>query len=154
MNRKEAIEILSILKAAYPNSYKGMTKEEANGTITVWTMQFTDIPANVVFIAVNQIISKSPFPPAISEVRHKIRLLYYEAQAMLRQHEDATIGDPDFGTWGEPLDEQTLATVKEIIKATTALRNSGKDELSLEDLLTNKNAGFLLPSNENKGELQ
>ena len=33
MTREETVKILAILKAAYPNSYKGMTKEEANATI-------------------------------------------------------------------------------------------------------------------------
>lgn len=149
MNRDEAIKILSILKAAYPNSYKGMTKEEANGTITVWTMQFADIPANIVFIAVNQIISKSPFPPAISEVRQKIQSLYYEAQGMLREHEEATVGIEGLGTWGEPLDEHTLATVKEIVKVTSKLRDNYSDAMSLKELLKNKNTGLLLP--EHKG---
>lgn len=147
MNRDEAIKILSILKAAYPNSYKGMTKEEANGTITVWTMQFADIPANIVFIAVNQIISKSPFPPAISEVRQKIQSLYYEATQMLREHEEATV-DKGFGTWGEPLDEQTLAAAQEIVKVTSKLRANMNDTMSLKELLKNKNTGLLLPDHK------
>ena len=36
MTRDETTKVLALLKAAYPNSYKGMTKEEAMGTISIW----------------------------------------------------------------------------------------------------------------------
>lgn len=79
MTQNETIKILAILKAAYPNSYKGMTKEEANGTVAVWTMQFADMPADIVLMAVNKLISTNQFPPTISEVKKKISTLYWEA---------------------------------------------------------------------------
>ena len=79
MTREETIKILAILKAAYPNSYKNMTKDEANGTVTIWAMQFANIPADVVMIAINKLISTSPFPPAICEVKEKIKGMYWES---------------------------------------------------------------------------
>ena len=78
MTRDETIKILAILKAAYPNSYKNMSKDEANATATVWAVQFADIPAEVVMIAINKLIGTSPFPPAISEVKDRIEGLYWE----------------------------------------------------------------------------
>lgn len=157
MTREETIKLLSVLKAAYPNSYKGMTKDEANGAISVWAMQFSNIPADIVFIAVNKIISSSPFPPAISEVREKLRGLYYEAKSMLDEHEYATKGfkitdDPDEepAIFGNPLDDRTLAIVKEIIKVTSPLRYNNKNETSLSDMLT-QCSGSLLIENK-KGE--
>ena len=33
MTKKEALQVLAILKAAYPANYNGMTKEEATGTV-------------------------------------------------------------------------------------------------------------------------
>lgn len=84
MNRTEAAQILAILKAAYPNSYKGMTKEEAAGTVAVWAMQFADVSADVVMMAVNKAISTSPFPPAISEVRAKFSAIHWEAYELLQ----------------------------------------------------------------------
>ena len=59
MTREEAIKVLAILKAAYPNSYRGMTKEEAHGTVAVWAAQFASMPASVVMIAINKKISKN-----------------------------------------------------------------------------------------------
>lgn len=156
MTREETIKLLSILKAAYPNSYKGMTKDEASGTISVWAMQFADIPANIMLIAVNKLISTSPFPPAISEVREKLRGLYYEAKSMLDEHEYATNGfkitdDPDEepAVFGNPLDDRTLAVVKEIIRVTSALRYNNKNETSLSDMLTQSSGRYYL---ETSGE--
>jgi hypothetical protein len=83
MTREETIKILAILKAAYPNSYKNMSKEEANATATVWAVQFADVPVDLVMIAINKIISNSPFPPAISEVKEKINALYWEVWDIL-----------------------------------------------------------------------
>lgn len=139
MNREETIKLLSILKAAYPNSYKGMTKDEANGTISVWTMQFANIPANVVLLAVNKLISKSPFPPAISEVKTKLIDLNYEAWDMLREHKYAAEGyrfspDEEPVYYGTPLDDKTLRLVKEIIESTNQIVKTGS-ETKLSDML-------------------
>ena len=66
MTRDETTKVLALLKAAYPNSYKGMTKEEAMGTISIWTMQFESVPVDIMLMAINRLISNKPFPPAIS----------------------------------------------------------------------------------------
>lgn len=156
MTRDETIKLLSILKAAYPNSYKGMTKEEANGMIAVWTVQFAKVPANVVYIAVNKIISESPFPPAISEVKTKLRGLYYEATEMLRNHEFATVGLPKVSDdeetiyIGEPLDARTLATVQEIIRVTDPMRKNSNNETPLSEIISGGGSAMLL-ENKNGG---
>lgn len=79
MTKKEALQILAILKAAYPSSYNGMTKEEATGTVSVWCMQFSDVPVDIVLMAVQKLISTNKFPPAISEVKAKIESIHWEA---------------------------------------------------------------------------
>ena len=63
MTKKEATQILAILSAAYPSSYRNMTEQEAQGTVMVWCTQFGDISAEVVMMAVNKCISSSKFPP-------------------------------------------------------------------------------------------
>lgn len=83
MTREETVQVLSILKAAYPNAYNGMTKQEANGVIALWTIQFSKIPLQIVMIAINKLIATSKFPPAISEVKEKLSSLYFEATAEL-----------------------------------------------------------------------
>lgn len=86
MTKKEALQILAILKAAYPSSYNGMTKEEATGTVAVWCMQFEDLPAEVVMMAIHKLISTSKFPPSISEVKSKIQSVHWEAYEALSDH--------------------------------------------------------------------
>lgn len=84
MTKGEALEMMAILKAAYPNSYNGMTKQEAVGVVTVWALQFADIPADIVYMALQKAISASKFPPSINEVKERIQSLYWEAYDALR----------------------------------------------------------------------
>lgn len=155
MTRQEAIQILSILKAAYPNSYKGLTKDEASGTVNIWATQFNNMPFNVVIIAVNKLISTNTFPPSIGEVKEKIRGLYWEAWNMLNEHERATVG-VKFGDndepvkWGTPLDQKTLDTVKEILRVCEPMRTQRQIEPSLNDLLTGYNAYLSNGSSDKK----
>lgn len=146
MTREEAIKMLSILKAAYPNSYKGMTKDEANGTINIWAMQFSNMPFNIVAIAVNKLISTNTFPPSINEVKEKIRSLYWEAWTLRQQHEQAL--DPEWSC-GTLLDEKTLALVNEIIRVTEPMRIKEKIEPSLVEILSVQNE-YLTADNSDK----
>lgn len=86
MTQKEALQVLAILKAAYPNSYRNMTEEEAVGTVSVWAMQFSTIPVDIVLMAIQKLISSSKFPPAISEVKEKLKSIHWEAYGVLRDN--------------------------------------------------------------------
>ena len=130
MTRQEAIKVLSILKAAYPNSYKGLSKEEANGTINIWATQFANIPFNVVAIAINKIISTNTFPPSIGEVKEKIRGLYWEAWEMLNSHYRGNA----------QLDDKTVAALEQIMTIVEPMRTMQSIEPSLGELLTGYNA--------------
>ena len=79
MTKKEAVQILAILKAAYPSSYNGMTKEEASGTVSIWAMQFDSMPVDIVLMAIHKLIATSKFPPSIAEVKEKIKTIHWEA---------------------------------------------------------------------------
>ena len=145
MTRQEAIKILAVLKAAYPNFYKGMTKEEAQGTISVWATQFNSMPAAVVMLAVNKLISTNTFPPSISEVKERIRSLYWEAWTMLENHKKATVGirlrhaaTGEVRTIyeGEALDPKTLQAVNDILAICEPMRTKLTIEPSLGDLLS------------------
>ena len=141
MTKKEAAQILAILKAAYPNSYKNMSIEEANGTATVWSIHFSNIPVQVVYIAVNKWISKNPFPPAINEVRREIEFLYYEVLEILKT-------DEGYNT----LTAEQRETYKMILKVSERLRGvTSTPEIKIEELVDTGNRLFL---NEGKGEAQ
>lgn len=83
MTKEETLELMAILKAAYPNSYNGMTKQEAIGVVTVWALHFADVPADIVFMALQKAISSSKFPPSIHEVKAKLQSVYWEAHEAL-----------------------------------------------------------------------
>ena len=124
MTRDETIKLLAILKAAYPNSYRGMTKEEANGTVAVWSAQFANMPAAVVMIAVNKLISTKTFPPSINEVKEKIRGLYWEVWGALNEHKTY-----------KNLDERTVAQLNEIMAVVEPMRTRLTIEPTLGELL-------------------
>ena len=132
MTREETIKILAILKAAYPNSYKNMTKDEASGTVAVWAMQFATIPADVVLIAINKLISTSAFPPAICEVKKKIGGLYWEAWEALNRHKQYN-----------HLTADQEAMYRRIFNIAEALRNEPSTEMSLEELMQGSNYQYL-----------
>lgn len=79
MTTNDMTKILAILKAAYPSSFKDLTKEEAMGIINLWTLHLKDMPVDVVSISVNRLIAKSKFVPTISEVLTDLSNLYWDA---------------------------------------------------------------------------
>lgn len=124
MTYDEAMKVLAILKGAYPNSYRGVTKEEAKLTATVWASQFANMPAKIVMIAVNKLISTSTFPPSINEVKERIRGLYWECWGMLNEHK----------TYNN-LSDKTVAQLQEIMEIVEPMRTQERLEPTLGELL-------------------
>lgn len=94
MTKKEAAQILAILKQAYPNSYK-LTEEEAMGTISVWQIQFENISPQIVYMAVNKHIASSKFPPSICEIKENFTKIHWEAYDMLNNFSQGHITEAD-----------------------------------------------------------
>lgn len=93
MDKTEALKILAILKAAYPNSYKGMSQDEALSTAAVWAMQFSELPVDIVMMAISKAISACKYPPSIAEVKEKIMKVHWDAWEELRMHNSLSKGD-------------------------------------------------------------
>lgn len=74
MTRDETIDLLSVLKAAYPNFYRGMTVKDADHVIDLWFDMFKDEPAGLVGIAVKRHIATDTkgFPPHIGAIKDAI----------------------------------------------------------------------------------
>ena len=106
MTKKEALQILAILKAAYPASYNGMTPEEASGTVAVWCMQFQNMPVEIVMMAIHKLIATNKFPPTVSEVKDKIKSIHWEAY------------DAACGFLGQNLPEPVRQNYRRIYEAT------------------------------------
>ena len=123
MNKKESAQILAILKASYPNFYKNLTAEEAQGTITVWSMQFADMPAEIVLMALNKVISTSQYPPTIAEVKKKITAIHWEAYDYISL---------------SPTDNEQYQYYKRIYEATEGYKFASRIEPTVTQLITPK----------------
>lgn len=74
MNRVETAEILSVLKAAYPQFYSNIGSAEANKIVSLWAEMFEDEPLRDVALAVKSMLASrtSTFPPNIGEVKAQL----------------------------------------------------------------------------------
>lgn len=72
MNRKEILSMLSILKSAYPNFYRNITKQEAEQTVNLYEEMFKDYDSRIVLLAVKELINSYEYPPTIATIKNKI----------------------------------------------------------------------------------
>lgn len=74
MDRNETMQILTVLKAAYPHSFKGTSKRDANAMIDLWQTMFAADSYEAVNSAVAALIStrKEGFTPTIGEVKERM----------------------------------------------------------------------------------
>lgn len=74
MTRAETLAIMSVLKAAYQNFYKDMSRDEAESIVSLWMEMFKDDPAEVVAMAVKAFIAsdRKGFPPHIGAIKDSI----------------------------------------------------------------------------------
>jgi len=125
MNRKEALQVLAILKASYPNHYRNLTQEDATGIVSVWALQFANVPADIVLMALNKAISeKEQHPPNIAEVKKKLESVHWEAYDMIERHNRL-----------KNLSDEQLATYKRIYKETERYKFGKNIEPSISDML-------------------
>lgn len=124
MTRQETMAVLSILKAAYPASYKGMTKADANGTVSTWQEQFESMPFCIVRLAVSRLIAKCKFPPAISEVRREIKALHYEALGQLMENRAL-----------RTLDDKIVKELERLVALTAHMNSDRVPDMSVTRLL-------------------
>ena len=74
MTQEETIDLLSVLKAAYPNFYRNMTRKDADQVISLWHEMFKDEPGGLVALAVKRHIATDTkgFPPHIGAIKDAI----------------------------------------------------------------------------------
>lgn len=74
MTREDTLDLLSVLKAAYPNFYRGMTVKDADHVVDLWFEMFKDEPAGLVALAVKRHIATDTkgFPPHIGAIKDAI----------------------------------------------------------------------------------
>lgn len=131
MTKKETLQILAILKAAYPNTFKDQSEEEAVGTVSVWFTQFADTPAEIVMMAVHKLIATNKFPPTVAEVKGKLSSMYWEAHRVLCS---------DLRKCMLP---QTVKRFEAVYKATRNYENPSTTEPGLGQLIGNPDMTLL-----------
>ena len=77
MERSDVLEIMAVLRGAYPQFYRGISRKEAEDTVNLWLDMFRQDDANLVGVAVKSLIDtdEKGYPPHIGAVKAKIRLL-------------------------------------------------------------------------------
>lgn len=115
--------MLAILKASYPNQYRNLTQEDAQGIVGVWSMQFANIPADIVVMALNKAVSGKEYPPTIAEVKKKISSVHSEAYDYIERHHRMN-----------NLTDEELAFYKRIYKETEGYK-FGVAEPSIREML-------------------
>lgn len=75
MTKDETIQVLAILRKAYPVFYKGLTREDAEDVIDLWYMMFETDDVLLVINAVKAFIAtdEKGFPPVIGVIKKKMR---------------------------------------------------------------------------------
>ena len=75
MTRQEALAVMAMLKTAYPNFYKDLSKEDISAAVNLWATMFSDESIQVVTEAIKALICTLKYPPTIADVKEKIHLL-------------------------------------------------------------------------------
>ena len=74
MDRTDAAKILAVLKAAYPHSFKDLTKRDAESVLDLWSQMFSEDPYEEVSAAVYALIAKRKdgYSPTVGEVKEQL----------------------------------------------------------------------------------
>lgn len=77
MDRSDVLKIMAVLRGAYPQFYRNISRSEAEDTVNLWLDMFRQDDPQLVAAAVKSVIEgdEKGFPPTIGQVKAKMRLL-------------------------------------------------------------------------------
>lgn len=77
MTKQETYQLMLVLQAFYPDSFRGMTDAAAQMKLTLWQEQFADEPGTVVIAAAKAYASADTkgFMPTPGQIKEQLRLL-------------------------------------------------------------------------------
>lgn len=75
MTVRQTSQLMDLFSAAYPRYYAGQPENVRQLALKTWATMLEEYPADVVTAASKALIATQKFPPAISEVLDKIRML-------------------------------------------------------------------------------
>jgi len=113
MKREEIVSMLSLLKVAYPNYYKDISKKDAENTIILYEHMFRDYDSKLVLLAVEELIGSFRYPPAIADIKEKIYQLTNFEDKSSSELWDCLLKAIRNGSYGS---EQEFNLLPEIVK--------------------------------------
>lgn len=77
MTRQDTYQMMAVLQAFYPDSFRGLSDDAAQMKVTLWQEQFADEPATLVQAAVKAYVStdKKGFMPVPGQIKEQIAIL-------------------------------------------------------------------------------
>lgn len=84
MTQGETLKIMAVLQATYPNFYRGMTRQDAEGVVALWADMFAEDSYNAVAAAVKAFIASDikGFPPVVGQIKQRMEELASRAAAL------------------------------------------------------------------------
>ena len=79
MNREEATKFLALIKIAYPKAYRNMDNDSIVATINMWMTTFSDVPYQIMEMALDRFRKKSEFEPTVASMYKELKGLHYAA---------------------------------------------------------------------------
>ena len=93
MNKQEAIQLLALIKVAYPTAYRDMDQASKVATVNMWAGSFPDVPYPIMEQAFNRFRMASKFPPTVAEIVEELKQIHFHATECALIHR--TMGNED-----------------------------------------------------------
>ena len=122
MTTEEVTKILSVLKVAYPNFYRNITKQEAIETINLYSEMFKNDDGKIVTIAVKELINTLQFPPTIADIKNKMLELTTERKTPSELWGEMEKALKDSIYHSEERFEELSPEVKKIVRSSAQLK--------------------------------
>ena len=125
MTKREMIEIMAIISAAYPGFYDKKTESDKITALRLWYRYFAAVDYDIMLQTIDAVIISNRFPPTIAEVNEKLELVLNRGQAEMSEHEawicvrDALCGNTD--DYKSKFEDLPLM-IKNVIKTPEQLR--------------------------------
>ena len=75
MTKNEMVHIMAVITAAYPRFYDKQTETDKIAALRLWYRHFEYVDYDVMLKAVDAVISKNKFPPAIAEIYENLNIV-------------------------------------------------------------------------------
>ncbi len=137
MTTQDVNQILAIMKANYNYAFKNMSQEEKYMLLCTWAVTLQDLPADIVMLAVMQLVSQSKWLPTVAEIREKCREIHYAAAMPDTAFDMMVANGVQFTPEQQREHERREAKRKYIADATKHLCNEDNGALTLDSLLVN-----------------